>query len=102
MTQNNFYKEYKTVDGQEYKIVGNYDIGDHLRKRGYFLSVSKIKTEEKDGYTTEIFEYHPGGGKTHVKELLLEVKRKSQKAEDKAFDMIREERVNELIEYLNK
>lgn len=95
-----FYKEYRKIGEQDYKILGYYSVGGR-NKRGYYISVYKVKIEEKNGYTTETFSIDFGTGKNSVCDLLLEVGRKSQKAEDKAFAMITEERINELIKYLN-
>lgn len=100
-SNNEFFKEYKTIGDQEYKITGDYDLGEYGHKRGYYLSVMKIKTEVKDGYTIETFTISFGSGRNSIRELLLEVNRKSKKSEDKAFDMITEERINSLIKSLN-
>lgn len=95
-----FYKEYKKIGEQDYKILGSYDIGSY-GKRGYYLSVYKIELEEMDGYTMEKYTIDFGAGRNSVKELLLEVGRKSKKAEDKAYEMVTENKINELISYLN-
>lgn len=102
MAQNYFYKEYKTVDGQEYKIEGYYSMGAPSYPRGYYLSVTKVKREDKGGYIIETIEYDLGTGRTSVKDVLVEVTRKSNKAEEKAFDMITDKRIEELIKFLNK
>lgn len=99
-SNNDFYKEYKKVGEQDYKILGYYNVGGR-DKRGYYLSVYKIKLEERDGYTIEKYTIDFGASRNSVDDLLLEVGRKSQKSEDKAFNMITEERINELINYLN-
>lgn len=105
MSKNNeFYQEYRTIDGQEYDISGYYEIGGlsylsgRTVARGYYLSATKIKRER--GFVTVTLDF--GAGRTSVKDILEEVNRKSQKAENIARAKITEERIMELVNYLNK
>ncbi len=62
--------------------------------RGYYLSVSPVQRSERDGIVFESYTAFSG-----VKLLLLEVSRKSKKAEAEA-ERIAEEKEAELIAYI--
>ena len=104
MRNNEFYQEYRKVGEQEYDISGYYDLGGmsyfsgNTTQRGYYISVNKVK--RSNGIITTTIDF--GAGRSGVKELLVPVNRKSKKAEDKAFNMINESKINELINYINR
>lgn len=104
MRNNEFYQEYRKVGEQEYDISGYYDLGGmsyfsgRTTERGYYLSIMKV--ERSNGIITTTIDF--GAGRSGVKELLVQVNRKSKKAEGKAFSMITEDRINKLINYINR
>lgn len=58
------------------RVDVDYYKGDYRRPRGYYVTATPVKREEKDGYTLESFTAYTGG-----KMLLFTVQRKSVKAE---------------------
>lgn len=97
------YKEYKEVDNKDFKIQLYYNLGGEnyfsgkQEKRGYYVSVTPVHLEDNGHYIVETSTAWSG-----IKECLLEVKRKSTKSENKAIDMLTDEFVNELIDYVIK
>lgn len=83
-------KRYIKIEGEHYlKINVFYDKGGinfltgRTDARGYWLSVTAVKRETYGLVQMESFEMFTSG----YKELILEVKRRSDKAHDKAVDM---------------
>ena len=82
-------KKYIPVKETEYtthiKIELRYDLGGPnfayggMNKRGYYIHVTPVKRETRDGYTLESFTAFTG-----YKQLVKEVTRKSAKAEAEA------------------
>lgn len=78
-----------------YYNLGGYNVFTHKSEaRGYYLSASPVQHFERDGINFESYTAFAG-----VKLLLLEVSRKSKKAEAEA-ERIAEEKEAELIEYI--
>jgi galactokinase/mevalonate kinase-like predicted kinase len=71
----------------------NYFNGKEER-RGYYLSVTPVEIEQRNGYQSESFLMFSG-----VKRLVLEVKRQSDKAYNQAVAMHNEE-LKDLREYV--
>jgi hypothetical protein len=94
------YKEYKEVNGQEFKITVDYNKGGinyfsgNTIERGYYLNVTPVKREHKDGYTTETFAVFSG-----ISKFLLPVARQSSKQLDKAIESSKSY-IDELINHL--
>jgi hypothetical protein len=87
-------KSYETIEGTNkslkvhlfYNKGGmNYFHGKEER-RGYYLSVTPVEIEQRNGYQTEHFLMFSG-----AKRLVLEVKRQSDKAYNQAVAMHNEE-----------
>ena len=75
--------------------LGGYNCFTHKTEpRGYYLSVSPVQRYERDGVSFESYTAFSG-----VKLLLLEVSRKSKKAEE-AAEKIASEKEPELIQYI--
>jgi|SRR5690625_1323019 len=97
------YKEYREIDGQTYEVKLYYTLGgwNHFtsqeERRGYYLSVTPAQVNFDDegnvvSRTTRMF--------SGVKELLVEVTRKSKKREEEALSMVTTERINKLLEHI--
>lgn len=97
--ENVLRKEYINIDGQDYKIKVYYSKGGincftyRNEPRGYYLSVSPVKLEQRDGYSTETIVAFSG-----IKNILLEVNRKSNSSAQKALDLANNELVMSMIE----
>ena len=82
------------------KIETRYDLGGPnwayggTTKRGYYLHVTPVKRETRDGYALESFVAFTG-----VKQLLKEVTRKSAKAEA-AAETIAKNYLHSMVEYV--
>lgn len=102
---NTVKKEYIERDGQTLKVEVYYSLGgmnyfaSTNERRGYYLSVSPVnRTTSGNGIVIESYTAYTG-----IKELLLEVGRKSKKAEKEAEALASEEKIEKLIQYvLNK
>lgn len=95
-------KEYRTIDGQEYKIEIYYNLGGSSystskpSKRGYYVAVVPVERETMaHGIISEKVLAFSG-----VKHLLNEVNRKSVKAADKAEELLTEELIQSLLNYV--
>ena len=91
-------KRYEERNGQTFKIQVLYSVGGRNNwagreeARGYYLHVTPVKLEDKGSYRMETVVAFSG-----YKDLLLEVKRQSKKAEESA-DKLAETMVEELIQ----
>jgi len=97
------YKKYLDISGQTYEVKLYYTLGgwNHFtsqeERRGYYLSVTPVQVNFDDegnvvSRTTRMF--------SGVKELLVEVNRKSKKREEEALEMITEERIEKLLQHI--
>ena len=77
---NTIYNNYKEVNGQTLKIVLYYQKEGN---RGYYVSIYPVEISERNGYRMETVNAYSG-----VKKHLLEVKRKSAKAETEAIKIL--------------
>lgn len=78
-----------------YYVLGGYNCFTHKTEaRGYYLSASPVQRYERDGVAFESYTAFSG-----AKLLLLEVSRKSKKAEAEA-ERIAAEKEKELIKYV--
>lgn len=81
-------KKYIEVQGQEFKVEVTYSLGgpNHISggedKHGYTLTVIPVIREKRNGYVVERAKSYTG-----YKKFLLEVSRKSKKAEEEAVKM---------------
>jgi hypothetical protein len=91
-------KKYIKIEGTEndyLKVHVYYALGGmnywngKVDPRGYYLSVQRVKRENMGTYFTESFEVGRGG----VRTLLLQTKRKSEKAMTQAVEMAKEKEV---------
>ena len=97
-------KELETTNENEYiRVEVKYNIGGinyftyKEEERGYYLHVSPIKIEQRNGYKMESFTGFSG-----IKTLIKSVKRKSAKSEKEAIELSKEYE-ERLINYvLNK
>jgi hypothetical protein len=87
-------KKFEQINDDNYlKIHVYYHLGGmnyftyKQEARGYYLSVTPVKLEQGNGYTTEVYSAFSG-----IKTLLLETKRKS----DKAMQTAEQLAINEL------
>lgn len=94
-------KQYIKRNGLTLKVHLYYSLGGYsymtceTEARGYYLSVSPVEIKEIDnGIVSETYQAYTG-----VKTLLLEVKRKSKKAERQAI-RIAEEKLDTLINHV--
>jgi hypothetical protein len=95
-------KQYIERNGNTLKVEVYYNLGgmnyftSRVEKRGYYLSVCPVKrtVSECGSYATETY-----GAFTGVKELIMEVKRKSKKAEEESETIV-EGRIDLLIEHV--
>lgn len=88
-TRNNFLKIETAYN------LGGYNVFTHKAEaRGYYLSVSPVERSTREGITFESYTAFSG-----VKIYLLEVTRKSKKAEERA-EQLAAEHENELIAYI--
>lgn len=91
-------KKFITREGQEFKIEVSYSLGgmnhvtSQVDKRGYSLFVIPVIREQREGYMVERTKSYTG-----YKKFLLEVGRKSKKAEQEAIHLA-EEIEDELID----
>ena len=82
------------------KIETYYNLGGYncftyrAESRGYYISVSPVRRETRDGVTFESYTAFSG-----IKDYLLQVSRKSKKAEETA-EKIASEREKDLIDYV--
>ncbi|MGF7535264.1 hypothetical protein AAGG74_16550 [Bacillus mexicanus] len=96
-------KQYIERNGQTLKVGVYYDLGGcnpftyKNEMRGYYISVIPVERKIKDGYTSEKSKAYSG-----IKKLLVEVKRKSKKAETQALELATEELIEELIAHVLK
>lgn len=94
-------KEYETIDGQSLRIEMYYDLGGYSfathreKKRGYYISVTPVKIEHKEGYTLEYADAFSGASC-----LLVEVTRKSKVNAEKARKLYFENYKQRLIDYV--
>lgn len=94
-------KKYITKGNQVFKVELNYNLGGYSyvtgkqQPRGYYFSVSPVGIKEKDGYRVETYKAYTG-----FKEVLLEVKRKSNKKYEEALSMLTDEKIEERIQYV--
>ena len=97
--------EYKNVGKQTFKIDLYYDLGgmnyftNRNEARGYYLSITPVEINKSNYKGNEISCVKFTGG-SGIKDLLLEVKRKSKKAETLAISKATDKRINELITYV--
>ena len=97
--------EYKNVGKQTFKIDLYCDLGGmnyfsgKCERRGYYLSITPVEIDKRNYKGNEIscVKFTVGSG---IKDLLLEVKRKSKKAETLAISKATDKRINELITYV--
>ncbi len=88
---------YHKTTGREIKVYVSYNIGGmnyftgSVEQRGYYLHCTPVDRRENGGEIVTAF--------TGAKQLLLEVKRKSKKAEQKAIELAKVEE-NELIQHV--
>lgn len=96
-------KKYINVSGnganalkvEVYYHLGGYNVFTYKEEpRGYYLSVSPVEHSNVGGVEMESYTAFSG-----VKELLVEVKRKSKKQEENA-ENIAQERVENLVNYV--
>jgi hypothetical protein len=93
-------KQYVERNGKTLKVEVYYTLGGlnyftgRQEKRGYYLSVIPVEIKESNGIRSEICSIFSG-----AKELILEVKRRSKKAELEA-SRLAQERMEKLIEYV--
>jgi hypothetical protein len=95
-------KSYETIEGtnKSLKINVYYNKGGmnyfhgKEERRGYYLSVTPVEIEQRNGYQTESVLMFSG-----AKRLVLEVKRQSDKAYNQAVAMHNEE-LKDLREYV--
>ena len=97
--------EYKNVGKQTFKIDLYYDLGGmnyfsgKCERRGYYLSITPVEIDKRNYKGNEISCVKFTGG-SGIKDSLLEVKRKSKKAETLAISKATDKRINELITYV--
>ena len=105
---NTIKKEYKEIGNQTFEIniyysLGGYNYFTHKdEQRGYYLSVTPVKLKKEKlpnglEFTTKTTIAFSG-----VKELLLEVSRKSKKAIAKVLKLTTDEKIKKLIDYVIK
>lgn len=91
-------EKYIEKNGQTLRVSVYYNLGgfnyftSRSEERGYYLSVTPIKRSSNNGIVMR--EYAAFSG---FKKLLLEVKRKSKKAESQALELASDELIEELI-----
>lgn len=89
-------------NGQTFQAEVYYHVGGHnhfngfMEGRGYYLSVVPATIREINGKEF-VDEHHMKG----VKDLLVEVSRKSKKREDEAIALATEEKINTLIAHIS-
>lgn len=92
---NNNSMEATHLKIEVYYSLGGYNCFTYKPEtRGYYLSVSPVKRSTREGITFESYTAFSG-----VKICLLEVSRKSKKAEEKAHELSIEKE-SELIAYI--
>ena len=97
--------EYKNVGKQTFEIRIYYNLGginyftNRNEARGYYLSITPVKIN-KSNYKGNEISCVKFTGCSGIKDLLLEVKRKSKKAETLAISKATDKRINELITYV--
>lgn len=98
----NVFKKYKEIDNKTFEIKLYYDLGGmnyftgDVERRGYYLSVSPVKISKlSNGLRSVSYQAFTGS-----KQLLLEVKRKSKKAENEALEIANDAKVEELLDYV--
>lgn len=89
------YIKIENTENEFLKIDVYYSLGGmnywngKVEPRGYYLSVQRVERKNEGSYTTESFTVGRGG----VRSLLLEVKRKSDKAAAQAVELARAKEV---------
>lgn len=84
-------KKYITREGQDFKVEVTYSLGGQnyitggTDKRGYTLTVIPVTREKRNGYVVERAKSYTG-----YRKFLLEVQRKSKKAEEEAISIAKE------------
>jgi rubrerythrin len=93
MTSNDVFERYQVIDGQELKISLYYSLGGwnnftgEKEPRGYYFSVSPVTVDRREDGSISSTAFTIFSG---TKKLLLETKRKSDKAAKQAEDMVPE------------
>jgi hypothetical protein len=94
-------KTYKDINGTTFRIEiyyykGGMDISSFQnQKRGFYLSVTPVKREIKEGYTIDQYMAYSG-----VKMLLKEVTRYSERVYNEALELGKP-KIDELIDFVS-
>lgn len=95
------YKEYKEKDNKDFKVQLYYNLGGtnyysgREEKRGYYIGVTPVHLEDNGHYIIETSVAWTG-----IKDCILEVKRKSSKAEKQAMDLMTDEFIDSYINHV--